>query len=236
MAEHSLTGPTLTPAAHRILQDRLDVLDAALPAPARQRARIVAEFRDGLYSAAEHHLDGGADPVAAAHAAVAEFGDPDAVAASFRDEITVHRARRIGITLLVSGPFVGLAWLAAVVPPLWPPRPADLIGTHPTYLAVLAIAIPAALLAVAATGPLSRRLSDPVAHATRAATVAVIACVSGDVLLLAALGLAAISIPATLAWPTALLAAATSAARLSIATRAAHRCLTGSRTGITIRF
>jgi hypothetical protein len=219
MAEPNLTGPTLTPAARRVLQGWLHQLDAALPAPARLRARIVAELDDGLHSAAEHHLDDGTDSVAAAHAAAAEFGDPVAVAASFRGELAAHRARRIGLTLIASGPLVGLVWLTALVPPLWPPRPADLLAAHPLYLAVLAVAIPAALLAIAATGPLGRRLPHHPAHAARAATVAATACVAGDGLLLATLALTALSTPAALAWPTALLAAATSTTRLGLAAR-----------------
>lgn len=231
MAEPDLTGPILAPPARRILQDWLNQLDAALPAPARLRARIVAELDDGLRSATEHHPDVGTDPVAAARCAAAEFGDPNTVAASFHGELTAHRARRIAITLIASGPLVGLAWLAVLVPPLWPPRPADLLGAHPLYLAVLAVAVPAALAAIAATGPLSRRFPDHPAYAARAALVALTACVAGDGLLLTALALTALTTPATLAWPTALLAAATSTARLGLTTRAAHRYLAGRPIG-----
>lgn len=229
-AEPGMTGPTLCPAAHRILEGWLKRLGAALSVDSRLRGRILDELHDGLHSAAEHQLATGADPIDAAQAAVAEFGDPDTVAASFRGELTAHLARRIGIVLIASGPLVGTAWLAALVPPLWPLRPADLLGAHPLYVGVLAIAIPAALLAVAATGPLGGRLPCRPVHAARAAVVAVAACATGDGLLLTTLVLTALSTPQALAWPTALLASAISIARLGLATRAAHHCLKGSAT------
>ncbi|GEL18804.1 permease prefix domain 1-containing protein [Pseudonocardia asaccharolytica] len=224
-------GLILNPVARRILEAWLCRLDAALPGPARLRERIVDELRDGLHSAAEHRLDAGTDPVDAATAAVAEFGDPDTLAASFRGELAAHLARRAGIALVASGPLVGLAWLAALAPPPWPPRPAGLLGTHPLYLAVLAVAVPAALLAVAATGRLGRRLPRHPALAAHAAAVAALACTAGDGLLLVVLAHTALAAPATLAWPTALLAAVAGSARLGLTARAAHRCVESSPAG-----
>lgn len=224
MAAPGVTGPALNPAARQVLEGWLDELGAALLAPTRLRDRIVAELHDGLHSAAEHHLDTGADPVDAAWAAIAEFGDPGTVAASFRGELTARLARRAGICLVASGPLVGLVWLAALVPPLWPPRPADLLDAHPLYLVVLAVAVPAAVLAVAVTGPLGHRLPNHPAHAARAAALAATACVAGDALLLTTLAYTTLITPATMAWPAALLAAAVSITRLGLATRAAHRC------------
>lgn len=99
---------------------------------------------------------------------------------------------------------------------------------------MLAVAIPAAFIAIAATGPPGRWLPHHPVHAARAATIAVTACVIGDGLLLTTLVLAALTPPAALAWPTALLAAATRAARLGLATHAAHRCAAGSRCVATL--
>jgi hypothetical protein len=223
VAEPGLSGPVLSRPARAVLEGWLDRLGSALHAPERMRARIVDELRDGLCSAAERHLAAGTDAVAAARAATAEFGDPLTVAASFRDELTAHRARRIALVLIASGPLVGLAWLAALVPPLWPPRPADLLGAHPLYLVALAVSVPAALLAIAATGRPGRRLQDHPAHAARAAAVAASACAAGDVLLLTTLATAVV----TPAWPVTLLAASTSTVRLGLACRAARQCLAG---------
>jgi hypothetical protein len=232
VAESGLSGPILNRSARRILEAWLEQLGATLPARGRLRTRIVDELRDGLHSAAEHHLEAGNDPVRAAQAAVAEIGDADVVAASFRGELTAHLARRVGLVLLASGPLVGAVWLAALVPPLWPPRPADLLSAHPLYLAVLATAIPAALLAVAATGPLGRSLPLRPMHVPCLAAVAATACAAGDGLLLAALVFGALSATQVLAWQTALLAVAVSMARLAFATWAARRCLTAG----SIRF
>jgi hypothetical protein len=226
VAGPGLTGPPLGPAAHRVLEAWLEQLGAALPARSRLRARIVDELRDGLRSATEYHLRTGAAPLDAALAAVAEFGAPDVVAASFRDELTADLVRRVGVLLIATGPLIGALWLAVLVPPLWPPRPADLLGSHPLYLVVLATAVPAALLAVAATGPLGRWLPLRPAQMARLVTVAACACAVGDGLLLTALVRTAASAPHALAWPTALLAAAASIARLGLAARAARHCLT----------
>jgi hypothetical protein len=230
MADAGLTGPVLHPAARQILATWLDQVGAALAGPARLRARIVAELDDGVHSAAEQHLTTGADPLDAARAAVAELGDPHTVAASFHGELTAHLARRTGTALVASGPLLGIVWLAALVPPLWPPRPAELLGAHPLYLVVLAVAVPAALAAITLTGPLGHRLAHHPAHAARAATHAATACAIGDALLLTTLAHTALATPTALSWPTALLAAAVSAARLVLALRAA----TGPR-GVSVR-
>ena len=118
---------------------------------------------------------------------------------------------------------------------LWPPSPDDLLGAHPLYLAVLATSVPAALLAVAATGPLGRRLALWPAQIARLTAVAVITCAAGDGLLLATLVRIAVSTPHVLAWPTAVFAAAASIVRLSLAARAAHHCLTMSSIRVAAR-
>ncbi|MBW0126570.1 permease prefix domain 1-containing protein [Pseudonocardia oceani] len=230
MADAGLTGPVLSPAARQVLATWLDQVGAALGGPARLRARIVAELDDGVHSAAEQHLATGTDPLDAARAAVAQFGDPDTVAASFHGELTAHLARRTGTALVGSGPLVGIVWLAALVPPLWPPRPAEFLGAHPLYLAVLAVAVPAALVAITLTGPLGHRLAHHPAHAARAATFAATACVVGDALLLTTFAHTAVATPTALSWPTAPLAVAVSATRLVLAFRAARRCSGGSTT------
>jgi hypothetical protein len=230
VAKSGLSDPIPDGPARRLLDEWLEQLGAALPARGRSRRRIVDELSDGLHSAAEHRLHAGDDLVTAARAAVAEFGEVDVVAASFHGELTAHLARRTGLVLLASGPLVGLAWLAALVPPLWPPRPASLLSAHPLYLAVLATAIPAAILAVAATGPLGRSLPLRAAHAPRLAAVAAIACAVGDGLLLAAL--ATLVATQVSPWLPTLLAAAVSTARLAFTTWATRRCLTAA----SIRF
>jgi hypothetical protein len=89
---------------------------------------------------------------------------------------------------------------------------------------VLVIAVPAALVAVAFSGRLSRWLpAGPQVAATAAATAAS-ACVAGDLVLLTGI-LAATVLAGGVAWPAGLLAAGASGVRLSLAGRAARRCL-----------
>lgn len=222
MASSGLSGPAMDPAVTDLLDDWLDQFDAALLAPGRLRDRIVEELHDGLLSATERHLADGVDPVGAARAAVCEFGDARVIAVAYSGELTAHRARRIGVTLVASGPLVGLAWLGALAPPVWPPRPGVLFAVTPLYFLVLAVGVPTALLAIAATGPLGRWLPRD-STARVAATVAATACVAGDALLLAILARTALSTPAALAWQTGIPAAAAGITRLVLAARAAHQ-------------
>ena len=85
---------------------------ARLPGPARARAGIVAELRSGLLDATDAHRSAGLPPAEAALAAIAEFGDPAQVSAGFRAEIAASQARRVAVSLLVTGPLVGLLWIA----------------------------------------------------------------------------------------------------------------------------
>ncbi len=87
-------------------------LKARLPGPARARAGIVAELRSGLMDAADAHRSAGLPPAQAALAAIAEFGEPAQVADGFRAEIAAGQARRVAASLLVTGPLVGLLWIA----------------------------------------------------------------------------------------------------------------------------
>jgi hypothetical protein len=90
--------------------------------------------------------------------------------------------------------------------------------------AILAVAVPAAVVSVLATGRLSRWLPIGPAIAPTAAGLAAVLCVAGDLLLVAwatTLG--------GLAWPLAVLAATASATRLTLAGRAARRCVAARR-------
>ena len=107
---------------------------------------MVEELADGLEETCRRHLGLGMAPDAAAQAAVAEFGDPELIAAEFA---RAHPARRAARRLLVTGPAVGLCWAVALVTGrawTWPvPMAADLVPG----LALVAVV---ALLAFAARG------------------------------------------------------------------------------------
>jgi len=84
----------------------LDALAGQLPGP------VVEELADGLEETYRRYLGLGLAPEAAAHAAVAEFGAPELIAAEFA---RAHPARRAARRLLAVGPVVGLCWAVALV-------------------------------------------------------------------------------------------------------------------------
>lgn len=210
------------PVAARVLVEWLDELGAALFGNHRDRAAIVTELGDGLRTAAELNLtEVATNPEEAARAAVTEFGPPRLVAAGFIEEIAAGQARRAAVGLLVFGPIVGAAWLASAGL-LWPLRPWPLLTEMPLLVAVLAVAVPAAVLAAAAAGGATRWFPIGPSMAPTAALVATLACVAGDTMLLVILGHATLggATPTATAW----LAGGLSAARLCAAAIASARC------------
>jgi hypothetical protein len=201
VADAGLTRPDQDSAAHRVIGAYLAELAHRLGGPPAARAAIVAELEDGLWAATAAHQSAGPPPEAAARAAVAEFGDPTTVAAGFGPELAAATGRRVGLGLLSTGPLVGTGWLL-VVAASWTRagrEPPPALGVIATLVGlVLAVAIPAAVLSVAASGRLSSWLpAGPRVAATAAATAAS-ACVAGDLVLLAGL-VAATCSPA--GWP-----------------------------------
>ena len=84
----------------------LEALSSRLP------PGIVAELADGLIETHHAYLRQGLTPERAAGSAIAEFGEPDVIAAGF---IRAHPARRTARTLLWAGPAVGGCWAAALI-------------------------------------------------------------------------------------------------------------------------
>ena len=84
----------------------LDTLSRQLP------GQVVEELADGLEETYRHYLGQGLAPDAAAQSAVAEFGDPELIAAEFT---RAHPARRAARRLLAAGPVVGSCWAVALV-------------------------------------------------------------------------------------------------------------------------
>jgi hypothetical protein len=54
-------------------------------------------------------------PAQAVQAAIHEFGEPGLVADGFLPEIAASHARRVATVLLVTGPLVGLLWIATAM-------------------------------------------------------------------------------------------------------------------------
>jgi HAAS domain-containing protein len=232
MADPGLTDADLDRAAQHVIDVYLADLASRLVGPAAARAAILAELEDGLRAATASHQAMGLPREEAAKAAVAEFGDPGTVAAGFGPELAAATGRRVGLGLLITGPLVGTSWLLlATTTWRWAGRePPAALGLVAALVGlVLAVAIPAAVLSVAVSGRLSQWLpAGPRSAATTAATAAS-ACVAGDLVLLAGL-LASTVFAGGVAWPAALLAAGASSLRLSLAGRAARRCLAARAT------
>jgi hypothetical protein len=211
--------------------DYLAAVTAQLPGPAA-RVAVTDELRDGLMEALETHQARGGSPQEATAAAIAEFGHPDTVAAAFGPELAAVQARRVALGLLVTGPLVGLTWIAAVAVNTLPPWRHQLTGPWlalPLVGVALAVAGPALGLTVAATGRLGRRLGEGfgrrAALAPTAATVAGLAAVLADLTLLAILSGQALASPGSLVWAPVIVAACASLTRVMLAGRAARHCL-----------
>jgi len=211
-----------TPSDPDLLGGYLDRLAAGLIGGRRARAEIVAEIADGLAESVEAHVRRGVPPVAAARLAVAEFGDPAELAALFMAERAGAAAHRVGLGLVVTGPAVGAVWVAQFASRSgsgWWEQAGAMLPALPAYALILAVAVPAALLAAAAgAGRLSRRLGLAPRHAATAAVIAACATVIGDGTLL-------VGLVAAPGWsPLATVAAGVSLARLGLAGGAARWC------------
>ena len=90
----------------RVISRYLAALSKQLP------AGIVDELAGGIDDACRAYLRQGLPPGLAAEAAVAEFGDPDVIAACFTRTSPARLAAR---RLLRIGPAVGLLWAIALV-------------------------------------------------------------------------------------------------------------------------
>jgi hypothetical protein len=231
MSRQGLPEPGAGPAVEGYLAE----VTARLPGPARVPAGIVAELRSGLLDAADAHRSAGLPPAQAALAAIREFGDPAQVAAGFGAEIAASQARRVAVALLVTGPLVGLLWIATAVashPGVRLALPwqrtglsAGLgVGMNLVAVAVVVTAW-AAMLGIATTGRLTRWLPARPRRASTAAAVAGFGAVTADGLGLALLAAQLATAPGKLTPVLATAAAAASLARLELAARAARHCL-----------
>jgi hypothetical protein len=211
--------------------DYLAAVTAQLPGPPAARVAVTDELRDGLLEALQTHQARGCSRAEATAAAITEFGDPDTVAAAVAPELAAVQARRVAVGLLVTGPLVGLAWITAVAVNALPPWHHQLIGPWlvlPLVGLALAVAGPALGLTVATTGRLGRRLGRVVDRATlppTAAAVAALAAVVADLTLVGIITGHALTSPGSPVWAPVVLAASASLTRVTVAGRAARRCL-----------
>ena len=165
-----MTGREAAPPPGAI-ESYLAEVAAALPGPARARGDIVAELRGGLLDTIDAHRSAGLTAGTATDAALREFGHPRQLASAFGPELAASQARRVALTLVATGPLIGLLWAAAAMashigirpaPPWqWPGAPAGSLVAFPLAAAALTVTVWAALFTVAATGRLARWIPAP---------------------------------------------------------------------------
>ncbi|ODU17617.1 MAG: hypothetical protein ABT15_03065 [Pseudonocardia sp. SCN 73-27] len=105
MAGDGMTAATVDPVdAH------VDALGAMLRGPARLRASMLAEARDGLEDAAESLCGTGVEPREARSRAVADFGAVDEIAPRYQEELAAAQSRRTATLIAVTFPALILVW------------------------------------------------------------------------------------------------------------------------------
>jgi hypothetical protein len=185
-----------------LIEVYLNALSAQLPAP------IVEELADGLAQTRQRYLSRGLGPGAATRAAIAEFGEPHVITAAFT---RLSPARRAARKLLATGPVVGGCWgIALITSRAWT-WPVPLAARVMLGVALMSVV---GLLASAAFGTAYRKVG-------RAGAAG---CIGITVLDTTMLLLVAVTIPA-IAW-LVILAAAVTAARLSLTIQALRPILT----------
>ncbi|MEW2580060.1 permease prefix domain 1-containing protein [Streptomyces syringium] len=207
------------------IEDYVAALTAALHGPARAKARMIEEIRDGLADTVAAHTRDGMPYQRAAHEAVREFGAPDELVPSCQRELTIAQARHTARAVAATAPFLIACWYLARTADhdqSWQlPHAAQLLAVHLAGVATVAALLAAAMLAT--TGTLARWLPTlhrlPLAVAWTGTTASVAMAV-------ATLALATASVLATnwllLAFAGAL--AAVSHAAVAASARACRQC------------
>ncbi|MYW05220.1 permease prefix domain 1-containing protein, partial [Streptomyces sp. SID3343] len=139
------------------VEDYVAVLSATLRGPARAKARMVEEIRDGLADTIEAHTRAGTPYERAADEAVREFGSTDELAPNCQRELTIvqtrHTARAVGLTV----PFLIACWLLTRTADHAQGRQLQLLALHTAGIAaaaaLLAAATPAAIDALGRRWP-----------------------------------------------------------------------------------
>jgi len=197
-------------------------VDAGIPRWLRSRRAALLELADGLDDAISHYRTQGLALDEAAERAVSESGPPSMIADAFTDVLTAGHARRTVLALLASGPLIGAAWLAALVPGR---PPAMLLAEVPPLGPVILASVIMSTLTLLVTGPSRLRPSWAPQHPHRLAAVACACAVVGDLLMLGTATITAVTVPAELAGYPLIGAVALSVTRLVITQRIARRDL-----------
>lgn len=203
-------------------------LEARIPGWRRARRSALAELADGLHDATTVYCSRGMDPEGAAARAVHDCGPPSVVAAEFVAVLTDGQARRTALTLLLTGPLVGVLWLVTLEPGQ---APDATLRRMPALGVLVAVAAAAGVLALLATGPGIRGLPIECPAPCRAAATACAAAAAADVIVLATATLSALEQPSATRWMPGLIAGSASLVRFTLTQRVARRDLFSSPVG-----
>ncbi|MER5279151.1 hypothetical protein ABT025_25870 [Streptomyces sp. NPDC002809] len=145
------------------IEAHLADLTAALQGPARLKARMVAELREGLLDTARE-LSPDAEPGRdAARRAICQFGTVAELAPSFQHELTITQARHTARTVILNVPCLLVCWslveLSGRAAGHRLPGTLQVAAAHLGGLSALTALLAAVLLS--ATGSLGRRLPLP---------------------------------------------------------------------------
>ncbi|MFD0206783.1 MULTISPECIES: permease prefix domain 1-containing protein [Saccharothrix] len=141
------------------VEDYLATLTTSLHGPARAKAAMMREVRDGLVDAVEAQTRFGVPRAQAARRAVLDFGAADEIAPSFQRELTIAQTRRTARVAAVTVPVLVVCQLLVHVVARDPDWRLGALAVH-----LAAVATASGLLAVTAlvvTGPLTRLLPTP---------------------------------------------------------------------------
>lgn len=175
-----------------IVDDYLGEIANALVAPQAARAAVMMEIGDGLLETVASYRERGLPEQEAICSAIAEFGEPHRIAAAFQPELCARQVRRSALTLMTSGPVVGIAWLVGVVVAAMPPARHHLSGPWwalPVVGVAIVIGIPGLMIAITATGRVGLRLTFPPRLPAKAVSIASVAAVTADATMLTIAGL-----------------------------------------------
>lgn len=141
------------------IEEYLTDLTAALHGPARVKARMVGELREGLVDAASDLCPERVLDEDTARQAVGQFGTVAELAPDFQRELTIAQARRTSAAIAALVPLLLLCWHLVEITDGRLPGAVQPAAAHLGGVAAATALLGAAFLA--ATGALARRLPVP---------------------------------------------------------------------------
>lgn len=166
-----------------LIDGYLSEMANGLVASAATRAAVIEEISDGLLESVASYRERGLPEAEATRAAIAEFGAPGTIAVAFQRELGARQARHSALTLMTSGPIVGLAWLIGVMLSSLPPARFHLSGPWwalPLVGVAIVVGIPGLIVTIVATGRVGLRLALPPGLPAKAMSIASAAVVAAD--------------------------------------------------------